>query len=98
MLNGSGSVVNGDTLKVHNDSSASNSTVTMVTPTIGSTAQTFTVTTKSLAPTLWQPSNLGAKLPMRVAPDGMSWANGSNIATWADKSGNAKNLTGTGSG
>jgi hypothetical protein len=45
------------------------------------------------APPLWTPADLGSKLVMWQKADTLAGAGGSSLASWADASGNSRNLT-----
>lgn len=97
VLNGTGTVVNGDTLKVRNRSSAAAAMATNVTLTIGTTSATYTVTTAGAGSRDWVPTDLGAKLRLWTRPEGLTeTVADAQINAWADESGNAVAVTGIG--
>lgn len=97
VLNGSGTVVQGDTIKVRNHSSTSNATETDVSATIGTTTAVFSVTTAGVGTRDWVPTDLGSKLNAWLKPEDFSAiVEAGNIATWHDASGNARDFTGGG--
>lgn len=97
-LDGSGTVVNGDTLRLRNRSSAGPATQTDVACTIGATSAIFSVTTAGAGARDWVPTDLGSKLKLWVRPEDIAGADGSQMLTWPDASGNGIALTGFGNG
>lgn len=98
VLDGSGVVVNGDTLRLRNRASASAATQTDVTLTIGVTSATYSVTTAGAGGRDWVPTDLGSKLKLWLRPEDIAGANASQMATWPDASGNNVTVSGVGFG
>ena len=98
VLDGSGTVLNGDTLRIRNRSSADAATQTDVVATIGATSATFSVTTAGAGSRDWVPTDLGSKLKLWLRPEDIAGANASQMASWPDASGNAVAVTGAGFG
>lgn len=98
ILNGSGTVANGDTLRVRNHSSSDPATQTDVALTIGTTTATYSVTTAGAGSRDWVPTDPGAKLKLWLRPEEIAGAATTQMNTWPDASGNAITVTGAGFG
>jgi lysophospholipase L1-like esterase len=89
VLDGTGTVVNGDVLTIRNTSSGSDSTQTDVTLTVGTTSATLSVVTAGVGGGPWDPSQLGSKLELWLKPEDLVGTDENEVASWPDSSGNS---------
>jgi hypothetical protein len=98
VLAGSGTVVNGDTLRVRIHSSATAAQTVSGSLTVGTAVATFSVTTAGTGTRDWQPTDLGSKLAAWWRVEDIVGADGADMVTWVDASGNGRALTAGGQG
>lgn len=96
--NGSGTVVNGDTLRLRVRSSTTAATQVDGTLTVGTTATAFSVVTAGAGSRDWVPTDLGDKLMLWLKPESLTGANGTGISSWPDSSSANRTVTGAGNG